>query len=94
MIESLIENSFIIMIGIIITAGFTGITGYFKKRTNCLQKVADEVEDLQKRAYRIEKALIVLTKMQEDVIDKTHPELKPEWVDIVKELFNRNGRRE
>ncbi len=94
MIESLIENSFIIMIGIIITAGFTGITGYFKKRTNCLQKVADEVEDLQKRAYRIEKALIVLTKMQEDVIDKTHPELKPEWEDIVKELLNRNGRLE
>ena len=85
MIESLIENSFIIMIGIIITAGFTGITGYFKKRTNCLQKVADEVEDLQKRAYRIEKALIVLTKKQEDVIDKPHPELKPEWEDIVKE---------
>lgn len=94
MIDSLIENSFIIIIGIIITAGFTGITGYFKKRTNCLQKVADEVEDLRKRAYRIEKALIVLTKMQEDVIDKTHPELKPEWEDIVKELLNRNGRLE
>ena len=63
MIESLIENSFIIVIGIIITAGFTGITGYFKKRTNCLQKVADEVEDLQKRDIndmtRIESPLII-----------------------------------
>lgn len=94
MIESLIENSFIIVIGIIITAGFTGITGYFKKRTNCLQKVADEVEDLRKRAYRIEKALVILTKMQEDAIEKTHPELKPEWEDIVKELLDKgNGHR-
>ena len=58
------ENVLIVIIGIIVTAGFTGITGYFKKRTNCLQKVADEVEELRKRSYRIEKALIILTKMQ------------------------------
>lgn len=94
MIEFLTENIVIVLIGLIITAGFTGITGYFKKRTNCLQKVADEVEDLRKRAYRIEKALVILTKMQEDAIEKTHPELKPEWEDIVKELLDKgNGHR-
>ena len=91
MIESLVENSFIIVIGIIITSAVGGLGGYFKKRTNCLQKVADEVEDLRKRSYRIEKALIILTKMQEDAIEKTHPELKPEWEEIVKELLNRQG---
>ncbi len=74
-----------------VTAGFTGITGYFKKRTNCLQKVADEVEDLRKRSYRIEKTLIILAKLQEDVVERTHPELKTEWEDIVKELLKGNG---
>ena len=89
--DFIMENVLIVMIGIIVTAGFTGITGYFKKRTNCLQKVADEVEDLRKRSYRIEKTLIILAKLQEDAVERTHPELKPEWEDIVKELLKGNG---
>ena len=91
MIDTLVENSLVIIIGILATAGFGGIAGYFKKRTNCLQKVADDMEDMKKRAYRIEKALIILTKMQDDVIEKTHPELKTEWEEIVKELLSNNG---
>ncbi len=91
MMDFLIENILIVFIGIMVTAGFTGITGYFKKRTNCLQKVADEVEDLRKRSYRIEKTLIILAKLQEDVVERTHPELKTEWEDIVKELLKGNG---
>ena len=70
MIDTLVENSLVIIIGILATAGFGGIAGYFKKRTNCLQKVADDMEDMKKRAYRIEKALIILTKMQDDAIEK------------------------
>lgn len=91
MMDFIVENVLIVIIGIIVTAGFTGITGYFKKRTNCLQKVADEVEDLRKRSYRIEKTLIILAKLQEDVVERTHPELKTEWEDIVKELLKGNG---
>jgi hypothetical protein len=53
--------------------------------------VADEVEDLRKRSYRIEKTLIILAKLQEDVVERTHPELKTEWEDIVKELLKGNG---
>jgi len=29
--------------------------------------------------------------LQEDVVEKTHPELKPEWEEIVKELLSKNG---
>ena len=50
------------------TAGFGGIVGYFNKRTNCLKKLAEDTEELKKRAYRIEKAMIILAKLQEDVI--------------------------
>jgi hypothetical protein len=91
MMDFLMENILIVLIGIIVTAGFTGITGYFKKRTNCLQKVAEEVEELRKRSYRIEKTLVILTKLQEDVVQRSHPELKTEWEEIVKELLKGNG---
>ena len=56
-----------------------------------MKQLADDVEDMKKRAYRIEKALIILAKLQEDVVERTHPELKPEWEGIVKELLNGNG---
>ena len=91
MLETLVENSFVVIITLVITSMFGGLTAYFKKRTSCLQKVADNVDDLNKRAYRIEKALIILSKLQEDVVEKTHPELKPEWEEIVKELLSKNG---
>lgn len=91
MIESLFENSFIVVITLVITSVFGGLTAYFRKRTSCLQNLAEKVGDLQKRSYRIEKALIILSKLQEDVVEKTHPELKPEWEDIVKELLSGNG---
>ncbi len=91
MFDFLVENVLVILIGLITTGGFTGIIGYFKKRTNCLQKVADEVEELRKRSYRIEKTLVILAKLQEDVVQRSHPELKTEWEEIVKELLKGNG---
>jgi len=89
MIDTLLDNSLAIIVGILATAGFGGIAGYFRKRTNCLQKVADDMEEMKKRAYRIEKALIILTKMQDDAIEKTHPELKTEWEEIESFTFFR-----
>jgi hypothetical protein len=93
MIENIAENSVLIAIGLLATAGFGGIVGYFNKRTNCLKTLAGDIEELNKRSYRIEKAMIILAKLQEDVIERTHPELKTEWEDIVKELLHGNGHR-
>ena len=49
------------------------------------------MNDLQKRSYRIEKAMVILAKLQEDVVERIHPELKTEWEEIVKELLSGNG---
>jgi len=91
MFETILENSFLVIITLIITTMFGGLTAYFRQRTNCLKKIADEVSDLQKRSYRIEKAMIILAKLQEDVVQRSHPELKTEWEAIVKELLSGNG---
>ena len=91
MFETILENSFLVIITLIITTMFGGLTAYFRQRTSCLKKIADEVSDLQKRSYRIEKAMIILAKLQEDVVQRSHPELKTEWEAIVKELLSGNG---
>ena len=91
MLEVLAENSLVVIITLVITSAFGGLTAYFRQRTSCLRKIADEVSDLQKRSYRIEKAMIILAKLQEDVVERIHPELKTEWEEIVKELLSGNG---
>jgi hypothetical protein len=91
MLEVLAENSLVVIITLVITSAFGGLTAYFRQRTSCLKKIADQVSDLEKRSYRIEKAIIILAKLQEDVVQRSHPELKTEWEEIVKELLSGNG---
>ena len=91
MLEDLLDNSLLVVMTLVITTAFGGLTAYFRQRTSCLKKIADEVSDLQKRSYRIEKAMIILAKLQEDVVERIHPELKTEWEEIVKELLSGNG---
>ena len=50
MFEILLENSVIVIITLVITTAFGGITAYFRQRTSCLKKIAEEVNDLQKRS--------------------------------------------
>lgn len=87
MLEEFTSGFAMIVISLITTAAFGGVMAYFKKKTICLQNLANDTEAMKKRAYRIEKALIILVKMQEDAIEKSHPEMKTDWEEIVKELL-------
>ena len=78
----------LIVIGIFLSGLAASFIGKFKKRQDCLEKIAKNVEELNKRSYRIEKTIIILAKLQEDTISRTHPELKTEWEEIVKELLD------
>ena len=78
----------LIVIGIFLSGLAASFIGKFKKRQDCLEKIARNVEELNKRSYRTEKTIIILAKLQEDTIGKTHPELKTEWEEIVKELLD------
>jgi hypothetical protein len=90
MLDQLGAGVAMVVISFVTTAAFGGVLAYFRKKTICLQKLANDSENLKKRAYRIEKALIILVKLQEDAVAKTHPEIKPEWEEIVKELLKGN----
>ena len=78
----------LIVIGIFLSGLAASFIGKLKKRQDCLEKIARNVEELNKRSYRIEKTIIILAKLQEDTISRTHPELKTEWEGIVKELLD------
>ena len=78
----------LIVIGIFLSGLAASFIGRLKKRQDCLEKIAKNVEELNKRSYRIEKTIIILAKLQEDTISRTHPELKTEWEGIVKELLD------
>ena len=99
MFESVTEGTIMIIITIIVTgiAGF--VTTHFRKRADTIKELQRDLEqlgdhsddkygDLKKRLYRFEKAFIILVKLQQDVIEKTHPELKQDWEDVVRELLN------
>jgi len=78
----------LIVIGIFLSGLAASFIGKFRRRQDCLEKIARNVEELNKRSYRIEKTIIILAKLQEDTISRTHPELKTEWEGIVKELLD------
>ena len=78
----------LIVIGIFLSGLAASFIGKFRRRQDCLEKIARNVEELNKRSYRIEKTIIILAKLQEETISRTHPELKTEWEEIVKELLD------
>ena len=91
MFESITEGTILIIITTIV-AGISGyIASHFKSRASKAEKIEAQIEDLCKRLYRFEKAFIILVKLQQYVIEKTHPELQQDWEDVVKELLRGNG---
>jgi formiminotetrahydrofolate cyclodeaminase len=87
MLESITEGTILIIVGTIV-AGLTGyVASLFRAKKEKEEKLEQQIEDLCKRLYRFEKAFIILVKMQEDAIEKSHPELQTDWEDVVKELL-------
>jgi len=54
----------LIVIGIFLSGLAASFIGKFRKRQDCLEKIAKNVEELNKRSYRIEKTIIILAKLQ------------------------------
>ena len=99
MFEGVTEGTVMIIITIIVTGMAGYVTSHFRKRADTIKELQQELEqlgdhsddkydDLKKRLYRFEKAFIILVKLQQDVIEKTHPELRADWEDVVRELLN------
>ena len=87
MFEGFTADVVLIVVGIT-ASGIAGLVGgIYKRKADQTKRVEVEVENVRKRCWRIEKTIIILTKMQEDTIETTHPELRTEWEELVRELL-------
>ena len=91
MFESVGEGTLMIIITIIVSGIAGYISAHYRKKAERSVRLEEQIDDLCKRLYRFEKAFIILVKLQQDVIEKTHPELQQDWEDVVKELLRGNG---
>lgn len=81
------EQSALIMFGVALTAISGATMAYFRSRSQCFRAWQDMVAKLDKRTFRIEKALILKAKMTDDDLAKLHPEERTRYEAIIKEML-------
>lgn len=90
----MIDPTLAVIIGAIVSSGIGGVGLWLRRRKDKSEKHEKTVEDLSKQIWRIEKALLILVKLLDKQIAKTHPELDQDLSEIIDELLEdeRNGK--
>jgi len=80
----------------IILAVVIGVGGYVinyhRKKSRAEETLRDEVNEIRKAQWRIAKTLIIITKLIDEQVQSSHPEITIELEDIAKELLS-NGKK-
>lgn len=76
------------VIGALISAGIGGIAWWIKRRISKKEKHYDDVEDLRKSVWRLNKTVLILAKMLDSLSKKAHPEFESELEEIARELLS------
>ncbi len=76
------------VIGAFISAGIGWIGWRLKKRNDKKVKHIDDVQDLRKAVWRLNKTVIIMAKMLDGLSKKAHPELETELEEIARELLS------
>ena len=87
MIEIVIDPTVAVIIGALISAGIGGLSLWLRNRKNKEEKRHKTMDDLSKQVWRIEKAVLVLVKLLDKQIAKSHPELDQDLSEIIDELL-------
>ena len=87
MIEVVIDPTVAVIIGALISAGIGTLTWWLKNRKNKEEKRHKTMDDLSKQVWRVQKALLVLVKLLDKQIAKSHPELDQDLSEIIDELL-------
>ncbi len=59
-----------------------------KKRQDKKSKHLDDIQDLRKAVWRLNKTVIIIAKMLDGLSKKAHPELETELEEIARELLS------
>ncbi len=87
MIEIAIDPVIAVVIGVLISAGIGSFSWWLRRRKESSEKRHKTLEDLSKQVWRIEKAVLVLVKLLDKQIAKSHPELDQDLSEIIDELL-------
>ncbi len=87
MIEIAIDPVIAVVIGVLISTGIGALGWWLRKRKESSEKHHKTVNDLSKQVWRVEKALLVLVKLLDKQIAKSHPELDQDLSEIIDELL-------
>jgi len=83
------ENQvFLTIFGAVLTAIFGLIGWKIKTRLDDQKKHLDDVLDLRKAVWRLNKTVVIMAKILDSVSKKTHPELQTELEEIARELLS------
>ena len=87
MIEFAIDPTLAVIIGALVSSGIGGLGLWLRRRKDKDEKHKKTVEDLSKQIWRVEKAVLVLVKLLDKQIAKSHPELDQDLSEIIDELL-------
>ncbi len=87
MIEFAIDPTFEVVIRALISAGIGGLSGWLKSRKHKEESRHKTIDDISKQVWRVQKALLVLVKLLDKQIAKSHPELDQDLSEIIDELL-------
>ncbi len=87
MIEVVIDPVIAVVIGVLISTGIGGLSWWLKNRKQKEESHHKTIDDLSKQVWRVQKALLVLVKLLDKQIAKSHPELDQDLSEIIDELL-------
>jgi len=85
------DQLFLTIFGAILTAIFGAIGWKIKTRLDNQKRHLDDVMDLRKAVWRLNKTVVIMAKILDSMSKKTHPELESELEEIARELLSTNN---
>lgn len=79
---------FLVLLGVGATIIGTILAQKLKHRADAKREKRDEIADMRKAIWRLQKTIIILAKILDEQVAKAHPELQTELEGIVKELLD------
>lgn len=79
---------FLVLLGVGATIIGTILAQKLKHRADSKREKSDEIADMRKAIWRLQKTIIILAKILDEQVAKAHPELQTELEGIVKELLD------
>lgn len=81
---------FVTIVGALVSAGIGGLAWWIRMKICRLTQHYEDVANLKKAVWRLNKTVLILTKIIDDIAEKTHPEFTSDLEEIARELLTSN----